>query len=69
MCHRWGRCTSSGRSNVKGIQAGLPRPLGATWTKQGVNFALFSSHATRIELCLFDALTGVEQTRVDLPSR
>jgi len=54
---------------VKGIQAGLPRPLGATWNKQGVNFALFSSHATRVELCLFDAATGAKQARVDLPAR
>ncbi len=45
---------------VKIIQAGLPRPLGATWTKHGVNFALFSSHATRVEVCLFDAHGGAE---------
>jgi glycogen operon protein len=34
-----------------------------------VNFALFSSHATRVELCLYDAITGAEQGRVDLPGR
>jgi isoamylase len=54
---------------VKRIQAGVPRPLGATWTKHGVNFALFSSHATRVELCLFDAAGGAEVGRCDLPAR
>ncbi len=32
---------------------GKSLPLGATWTGQGVNFALFSEHAERVELCLF----------------
>lgn len=34
---------------------GKPYPLGATWDGEGVNFALFSEHATGITLCLFDA--------------
>ena len=54
---------------VKPIQAGSPRPLGATWTPRGVNFALFSSHATRVELCIFDAASGAESARYDLPGR
>jgi isoamylase len=54
---------------VDPIQAGLPRPLGATWTKHGVNFAIFSSHATRIEVALFDAVSGAESVRYDLPAR
>jgi len=29
-------------------------PLGSTWDGQGVNFALYSEHATKVELCLFD---------------
>ncbi|HET7877063.1 MAG TPA: glycogen debranching protein GlgX [Methylomirabilota bacterium] len=33
---------------------GAPYPLGATWDGAGVNFALFSEHATSVELCLFD---------------
>ena len=33
---------------------GQPYPLGATWTGQGVNFAIFAEHATRVDLCLFD---------------
>jgi glycogen operon protein len=36
------------------ITLGNPYPLGATWDGKGVNFALFSEHATRVELCLFD---------------
>jgi isoamylase len=37
------------------VWPGSPYPLGATWDGVGVNFALFSEHATRVELCLFDA--------------
>ncbi|MBX6747729.1 MAG: hypothetical protein IRY87_37325, partial [Acetobacteraceae bacterium] len=33
------------------IREGLPYPLGATWDGLGVNFALFSAHATKVELC------------------
>ena len=39
---------------LTGIWPGNPYPLGATWDGQGVNFALFSEHASRVELCLFD---------------
>ena len=37
------------------VWPGQPAPLGATWDGRGVNFALFSEHATRVELCLFDS--------------
>jgi len=37
------------------VWPGDPYPLGATWTGVGVNFALFSAHATKVELCLFDS--------------
>ncbi|PWT98491.1 MAG: hypothetical protein C5B53_06620, partial [Candidatus Melainabacteria bacterium] len=37
------------------ILPGQPYPLGATWDGLGVNFALFSENATRVELCLFDS--------------
>jgi glycogen operon protein len=33
---------------------GRPYPLGATWDGGGVNFALFSEHATAVALCLYD---------------
>ena len=51
------------------VQAGSPRPLGATWTKHGVNFALFSSNATQAEVCLFDAESGAQLERYELPAR
>ncbi|HSL24303.1 MAG TPA: glycogen debranching protein GlgX [Vicinamibacterales bacterium] len=37
------------------VWPGTPYPLGATWDGVGVNFALFSEHATRVELCLFES--------------
>ncbi len=37
------------------VWPGRPYPLGATWDGAGVNFALFSEHGTKIELCLFDS--------------
>jgi isoamylase len=54
---------------VRVIQAGLPRPLGAAWTARGVNFAIFSRHATRIEVGIFDTVSGAELARYDLPAR
>jgi isoamylase len=36
------------------VWRGQPYPLGATWNGEGVNFAIFSEHATQIELCIFD---------------
>ena len=46
---------------------GRPFPLGATWDGSGTNFSIFSEHATRVELCLFDA-DGAEE-RVELTER
>lgn len=46
---------------------GKPYPLGATWTGRGVNFALFSEHAEKVELCLFDANGRKETDRIPLP--
>jgi len=46
---------------------GKPYPLGATWLGNGVNFAIFSEHATGIELCLFDNIDAPhENARVPL---
>ncbi|HZC74813.1 MAG TPA: hypothetical protein VE220_02470, partial [Gaiellaceae bacterium] len=42
---------------------GKPFPLGATWDGEGTNFSLFSEHAERVELCLFD---GYRETRFEL---
>jgi glycogen operon protein len=52
------------------VLEGSAEPLGATWDGDGVGFALFSAHATRVELCLFDAPgTPRESARVTLPAR
>jgi glycogen operon protein len=51
------------------LAAGSPQPLGANWTGRGTNFAVFSAHAERVELCLFEAATGAEIARLDLPAR
>ncbi len=53
-----------GRSRVL---PGSPYPLGATWDGKGVNFALFSAHAEKIELCLFDPAGRREIERLALP--
>jgi glycogen operon protein len=47
--------------------SGSPYPLGATWDGLGVNFALFSANATKVELCLFDARGETELERIELP--
>jgi isoamylase len=44
------------------VWPGSPYPLGATWDGVGVNFALFSEHATRVELCLFDSPEADSET-------
>ncbi|MEJ2576329.1 MAG: glycogen debranching protein GlgX [Gammaproteobacteria bacterium] len=49
------------------VWTGGPYPLGATWDGEGVNFALFSEHAERVQLCLFDRDGRVEVERVDVP--
>jgi len=36
------------------VRPGSPAPLGATWKGDGVNFALFSENAERVDVCLFD---------------
>ncbi|NKX43775.1 glycogen debranching protein GlgX [Roseicyclus persicicus] len=50
------------------ISAGRAAPLGATFDGEGVNFAVFSAHATRMVLCLFGE-DGREVQRLDLPER
>jgi glycogen operon protein len=49
------------------LSEGLPYPLGATWDGLGVNFALFSANATKVELCLFDDSGQTELERIELP--
>jgi glycogen operon protein len=54
-------------ANARQIRVGASYPLGAVCDGGGVNFCLFSAHATRVELCLFDAGGTVEVERFDLP--
>ncbi len=53
----------------KGLQVreGLPYPRGASWDGKGVNFALFSANATKVEVCLFDDEGKEERQRIELP--
>src|SRR5918995_1547971 len=48
------------------VWPGKPYPLGASWDGSGVNFALFSTHATKVELCLFDRSGRRELERIEL---
>jgi isoamylase len=62
-----GRETARQAKRTSRVREGLPFPLGATWTGRGVNFALFSAHASKVELCLFDQGGTREIERIELP--
>src|SRR5947209_10528347 len=50
------------------VWPGRSYPLGPTWDGAGVNFALFSEHATKVELCLYDHVDAEREThRIVLP--
>jgi len=51
---------------VREVKAGDPATRGATYDGAGVNFALFSAYAERVQVCLFDG-RGRETERIDLP--
>ena len=51
---------------VTAVWPGAPAPRGATWDGEGVNFAIFSEHAERVELCLFDPTGKKEVQRIEL---
>ncbi len=51
------------------LEPGRSHPLGSTWDGRGVNFALFSAHAEKVELCLFDTQSLRECGRYPLPCR
>ena len=48
------------------IWLGNPYALGATWTEEAVNFAVFSETASAVDLCLFDSIEGAEQARIHM---
>jgi glycogen operon protein len=54
---------------ITAVWPGRPAPLGAHWDGEGVNFAMFSEHATRVELCIFDASGRRELQRVQFVER
>ena len=49
------------------LREGLPYPRGASWDGSGTNFSVFSAHATKVELCLFDDQGREELHRIELP--
>jgi isoamylase len=51
------------------LSRGRPDPLGATFDGEGVNFALFSAHAERVDLCLFSDDGRKETARIALTER
>ncbi|MBD3678452.1 MAG: glycogen debranching protein GlgX [Rhodobacteraceae bacterium] len=51
------------------VSAGQAWPLGATFDGDGVNFAVFSAHATRMTLCLFSPDGRTEDICIELPER
>jgi len=51
---------------ISAVWPGAPFPRGANWDGEGVNFALYSENAERVELCLFDAKGKKEIQRVEL---
>lgn len=51
------------------LDTGRGDRLGAHWDGSGVEFAVFSRHAERIELCLFDEAGDRETARLELPGR
>src|SRR5688572_33244230 len=51
---------------ITAVWPGRPYPRGATWDGEGVNFSLFSQHAEKVALCLFDARGRREVQRSEL---
>ena len=51
---------------ISAVWPGEPNPRGASWDGEGVNFALFSEHAAKVELCLFDVGGRRELQRIAL---
>ena len=51
---------------ITAVWPGTPFPRGANWDGEGVNFALYSENAERVELCLFDAKGKKEIQRIEL---
>ena len=61
--------TTPSQPAAASLGLGVPAPLGATVTPDGVNFAVYSATAERIDLCLFDGQFEKELARLALPGR
>ncbi len=53
-------------TSISTVWPGQSYPQGANWDGEGVNFALFSQHATKVELCLFDDTGRHERQRIEV---
>ena len=62
----FGAVVKRSRATRHRVELGKPFPLGATAGRMGVNFAIYSSMADRVEVCLF-AEDGRETERIALP--
>ena len=51
---------------ITAVWPGRPYPRGATWDGEGVNFSLFSQHAEKVELCIFDQRGRREVQRIEV---
>jgi glycogen operon protein len=57
-------------ANVMRVWPGRSYPLGATWDGRGVNIALYSENATRVEVCLFESADAKQEAaKIDLPEQ
>src|SRR5947209_16762136 len=54
---------------MRRVDSGNPEPLGLTLAPGGANIAVYSAHASAIELCLFDGSGQAEAERIALPER
>ena len=64
-----GASVSGPAATVPRLAAGHPWPMGATVHADGVNFAVFSGHASQVDLCLFDESGQTELARLPLPAQ
>ena len=54
---------------ISALWPGEAYPRGATWDGEGVNFSLFSAHAEKVELCIFDGTGRREIQRLNIRER
>ena len=64
-----GASVSGTAATTPRLAVGRPWPMGATVDADGVNFAVFSAHASQVDLCLFDENGQTELARLPLPAQ